>query len=259
MATSSREHPALPRLNLPLPIQIILIHLLAWVITFALTQSSLAAPSNWTWLVITQGLMAAALTYLLQLPAWWLMINLVFFPLAGLVQTFNLDSGWYLLGLVILLLTQFGALRSRVPLYLSSRQAKTALVQVLPDAKGLKLLDIGSGMGSLLAHLASARPDIKLDGIESAPLLWLVSRLRLNNKAKIHFADLWSHDLSGYDVVYAFLSPEPMARLWHKAKSEMKSGSLFISNTFEIPGILPDRVIELHDLNRGRLLIWRIS
>ena len=57
--------------------------------------------------------------------------------------------------------------------------------------------------------------------------------------------DLWATDLSRFDVVYAFLSPVPMPRLWEKVQKEMPPGSLFISNSFPVPGVTPDRVIEV--------------
>nr|MBP9655293.1 class I SAM-dependent methyltransferase [Rhodocyclaceae bacterium] len=57
--------------------------------------------------------------------------------------------------------------------------------------------------------------------------------------------DLWQADLGNYDVVYAFLSRAPMPRLWEKVQAEMKPGSLFISNSFPVPGATPDQVIEV--------------
>jgi hypothetical protein len=42
--------------------------------------------------------------------------------------------------------------------------------------------------------------------------------------------------LAGQDVVYAFLSPAPMKQLWAKAQAEMTPGSLFVSNSFPVPG-----------------------
>jgi hypothetical protein len=38
----------------------------------------------------------------------------------------------------------------------------------------------------------------------------------------------------------------------------MRPGSLFISNSFEVPGTSPAEVVELHDLSHARLLIWRL-
>lgn len=230
-------------------------HLCAWIVSVALAQF---IEPFWPGLLLIQGLTAGIISLLAGLPVWWRWINLLFFPLVGLAQHLAIAPEWYLLALALLLLTQFGALRSRVPLYLSSQRAKAELTRLLPSHSGLRLLDIGSGMGSLLAHLARARPDLKLSGIESAPLLWLLSRLRLGRHADIRYGDLWQADLSDYDAVYAFLSPEPMARLWDKVRREMKPGSLFISNSFAVPGIPPDAEIELDDLHRGRLLIWRM-
>jgi hypothetical protein len=51
--------------------------------------------------------------------------------------------------------------------------------------------------------------------------------------------------LGDYDVVYAFLSPAPMPRLWEKVQAEMQPGNLFISNSFPVPGATPDRIIEV--------------
>jgi hypothetical protein len=38
----------------------------------------------------------------------------------------------------------------------------------------------------------------------------------------------------------------------------MRPGTLFISNTFTVPGVAPDEVVELDDLTHARLLIWRM-
>jgi hypothetical protein len=38
----------------------------------------------------------------------------------------------------------------------------------------------------------------------------------------------------------------------------MRPGSLLVSNSFEIPGVPADEVIELHDWRASRLLLWRL-
>ena len=80
-----------------------------------------------------------------------------------------------------------------------------------------------------------------------APLTWLVGLLLGVGRPNIRWRwdDLWQADLGNYDVVYAFLSPAPMPRLWEKVQAEMKPGSLFISNSFPVPGATPDQVIEV--------------
>jgi hypothetical protein len=96
--------------------------------------------------------------------------------------------------------------------------------------------------------------------VETAPLVFLVSWFRclLRNNCRIRYRSLWTVDLSPYDVVYCFLSPVPMPELWKKATAEMKGKALLVSNTFEIPGVSPGRIIELKDWRESRLLIWEL-
>jgi hypothetical protein len=110
----------------------------------------------------------------------------------------------------------------------------------------------------VLAALRRARPDLLLSGIEHAWLPWLVGRLRLPKDVSWRCDDYRHISFADTDLLYAFLSPLPMADLWQKAQREMKPGSLFISNTFSVPGQVPDQIIELNDWKRGRLLLWRM-
>ena len=99
-------------------------------------------------------------------------------------------------------------------------------------------------------------------GIETAILPCWISKLRAllsRQDCQFEWESIWQHDLSGYDVVYAYLSPVPMPRLWEKARREMRPGSLFISNTFTVPSIEPDRCIRLDDFSSAVLYIWRMA
>jgi len=72
------------------------------------------------------------------------------------------------------------------------------------------------------------------------------------------WGDLWRTELSAYDVVYAFLSPVPMAALWEKAQREMRPGTLFISNSFAVPDVAAEQVIEVDDARQTRLFCYRL-
>jgi hypothetical protein len=50
-----------------------------------------------------------------------------------------------------------------------------------------------------------------------------------------------------------------MTALWQKAKVEMKSGSILVSNSFAIPDIEPDDVWELADARQTQLFIYVIK
>lgn len=102
-----------------------------------------------------------------------------------------------------------------------------ALWALLPRHAGFRFLDLGCGTGSLLTDFARARPDGSYHGIETAPFSFLLScwRARSASAVSVAWDDFWRADFAQYDVVYAYLSPQPMARLWQKAQREMQSGA----------------------------------
>ncbi len=209
---------------------------------------------------LAMGALAAVLSHRARFPRWWLPIQLLFVPALAAAFLLDLPSWLYLGGFLVLALVYWSTYRSQVPLYLSSRASWLALEDLLPQDRSFRFADIGAGVGGVLAHLAKVRPDGYFVGIENAPLPCLMAWLRLrgrSNCAMLH-GDFWKMNFSEYDVVHAYLSPVPMARLWEKACREMQPGSLLVSNTFEIPGLVPDRVIELGDFHRSRLLVWKI-
>ena len=108
--------------------------------------------------------------------------------------------------------------------------------------------------------LSRRRPESEFTGIEIAPLPWLVSRLRAalaGNRCRFVRGDYLLLDFGDYDVVFAYLSPAAMEALWHKARAEMKPGTLLLSYEFHIPGTTPDVVVEPED--GGRVLHgWRM-
>lgn len=208
---------------------------------------------------LAEGIAAATLGRLLGLPAWWVPINLLFVPLALLLSGQQLAPLWYLAGFVVLGLTFWSVLRTRVPLYPSSREACGALVHIIPPGR-IRVIDMGCGFGGVLARAAASRPDAQFTGLELAPLPALLALLRLRgmSNAAARHADFWKHDISDYDVVYAFLSPVAMVPLWHKARTQMKPGSLLVSNSFAVDGVRPDRVIALPGRDSRALYVWHM-
>lgn len=211
------------------------------------------------------GLMAAGLSYLARLARWWVVIQCLFVPALVLALTLKIQPIIFLLAFVIMLLVFWNTLNTQVPLYLSSGKVWQALENFLPQTRSgrrFAFVDIGSGLGGVLTHLAQVRPDGTYIGIESAPLpflwSWLHIRLGGYSHCRVQWGDLWRCDLSHYDVVFAYLSPAPMEQLWQKAKAEMKPGAVFISSTFSVPGELPLETVKVNDLHHSTLLVWRM-
>ena len=211
------------------------------------------------------GLLAAGLSYFAKMPGWWLAIQALFFPALAAALTLDILPAYYLAAFIALCLVYWNTFQTRVPLYLSSGKVWLALERILPphgSSGAFKFIDIGSGLGGVLAHLARARPDGAYYGVESAPLpyIWSWLRLRLggHRQCRVSWGNFWHCHLADYDVVFAYLSPAPMEQLWRKAKAEMRPGTVFVSSTFNVPGQIPAETVQVDDLHRSKLLIWRM-
>ena len=234
-----------------------------FVLILAFVLAQLTQLAFWQYPLVPaflQGVAAALIAYWQRAPRWWLLIHLGFAPLVVIVQNFAIAPGWFLAAFVLTLLVFWRTDQSRVPLYLSNRQTATALAALLPTAP-IKLIDLGCGDGGLLRQLAKARPDCCFVGIEHAPLPWLLAHLRTRRleNVSVRRGDFWQESLAGYDLVYAFLSPAPMPRLWQKARTEMVPGTLLISNSFAVPDIAPSRTVDVPDRRATRLYLYRID
>lgn len=213
----------------------------------------------WAGVALATGGSALLLATLTRQPWWWKAMHAAFAPLAWAVAQLQIDPGWFLLAAILLLLVYRGALSGQVPLYLSNRETAAALAGLLPAAPGIRVIDLGAGLGSMLRPLAAARPDAVFVGVENAPLTWLGGRLLClgRRNCALRWGSLWQTPLHDCDVVYAFLSPVPMAALWEKVKEEMKPGSLFVSNSFPVPEVEPTQVVEVGDSRATRLYCYR--
>ena len=246
-----------------LPIQAFIIQMPAFLLaltSFEALYAFFAYSPNIFVFGIVQGLFAALIARWRKMPFWLLVIQLLL-PVAMLVLlALQLSPIWYFSAFLALLMVFWGALFRRVPLYLSGVPAWDEVLGLIPEKEDvqLKMLDIGSGIGGPALYFARRRPDISVTGVEIAPFLWLISRIRkavtksparflLKNYEKIHFGE--------YDLLFAYLSPVVMDSLWEKAVTEMKPGSLFLSYEFEVAGVEPQIRIEV---GKKILYGWRI-
>ncbi len=226
-----------------------------------LVPAAVAADSDaMTWALL-QGIVAAALARAQGAEVWWLLIHALFVP--GLVWAlgFGLPPAYALAAFCLLASLYWGVSRTRVPLFLSSRAAAQAVADLLPQERSFSFLDLGCGLGGVLASLARARPAGRYYGVESAPLPFLLARLRaalMAQSCRVIWGDFRDLDLGRYDVVYAYLSPAAMGELWRKARREMRGGSLLISNSFAVPGVAPALTVATGAQADSRLLLWRM-
>lgn len=213
----------------------------------------------WSGLIV-QSVVAALVTKLLGLPVWWVWIGLCF-P-AAMVLALNAGDlpAWpFGLGFVLLYLVFSNTARERVPLYLTNRQTTGALLSLMQQRGARRFVDLGSGLGGVVRALDGEGRQAR--GVESAPMVWLASLVlsKLQGRGQVLRQDIWSADISDEDIVYAFLSPEPMPQLHEKARREMKPGSLLVSNSFAVPGVEASEIWELADRRKTRLYLYEMD
>jgi SAM-dependent methyltransferase len=209
---------------------------------------------------LASGLLAAGIAATFRMAPWWIPGHAVFPAAVLLTSRLSVDPLWFLGAFVLLLAVYGSTFRTQVPLYLSNARAIDAIAARLPGDRPFRFLDLGCGTGSVIAPLSRAFDRGEFVGVELAWIPCLIAKLRARlggNRHRTERTDLFTMDLSQFDVVYAFLSPVPMPELWRKARAEMRPGSLFVSNTFTVPGVPADETVHVGPGQRS-LHVWRM-
>ena len=262
---STRHDRPLKKSALSLPaVRALLIQGIALVVLYAtllLARNLTGFQASPFLAVLLQGVFAALLSRVIHLPGWWIIIQFLF-PLA-LLSTLSLDlpPSVFLLAFLLLLGFYWTTFRTRVPLYLSGQEIWKTVADLLPAKKGIRMVDIGSGLGGLLLDIEKKRPEISLLGVELAPMPWMISWLRARfAQSRVSFKRLDYNllDFSQFDVVFAYLSPAVMEAVWQKASTEMRPDTLLLSYEFSIPDVKPDIVVS-SERDGSIIYGWRMS
>jgi hypothetical protein len=247
--------------KLPPSVIALLLQLTAFAL-FILTAQILSLHLEPIYFSLLCGAYAAALSSMVGLARWWLMIQFAFSPALVLMLALDIPPVIFLIAFILMLVVYWSTFRTQVPLYLSSNKVWQALESKLPPTQPFTFIDLGSGIGGVLTHLAHTHPHGHFHGVEAAPLPFLWSWLRIkfgrHTQCTVTWGSLWDCDLSQYDIVFAYLSPVPMDALWRKAKQEMRPGCVFISNTFAVHDQPPQQTITVDDLHHSTLFFWKM-
>jgi hypothetical protein len=111
-----------------------------------------------------------------------------------------------------------------------------------------RFCDLGAGDGRLLVWVQAAT-GAACTGIEAAPLLALLARLRIalsGGGARIRFGDLYAADLSEFDAVYVWGTAYSVGTERFRAflQRSARPGTRLVSYHTPIPGLVPTAVDE---------------
>lgn len=243
-----------PKIVLALLLQLLAIGVLALLVK---GLSLVVSPPYPDWaLVLAQAVIAALLSW--WLPYWWRWIQL-FIPI-GLYAALLLEvSPLMALVLFVLLWLVFrNSVVNRVPLYLTNDITRQALKELVKDRSSVRFIDLGCGLGHNVVYMSKLANVQQSLGVETAwlPYWWAKAQAVLRG-GQVLRQDIDSVDLSQYELIYAFLSPEPMPKLWHKVQAEMQPDAIFVSNSFAVPGVIPDAIWQLADKRQTELFVYK--
>ena len=162
--------------------------------------------------------------------------------------------------LALLFLLLFYTLKNGISPMPTSKKVKRALIKILPDMKGKRIVDLGSGWGNLIFPLACKYKSCDLTGFENSVIpYWFSCLINHHENLKIQRADFYTLPLHDVDMVVCYLHPKAMERLGKKFEEELKPGTYVVSHLFAIPEWKPEKVIEVDDLHQSKVYLYRVD
>ncbi len=145
----------------------------------------------------------------------------------------------------------------------SNSKAKNALLASIPPLEVGKILELGAGFGTLALPLAKKFPDREVWAYEISlvPYLVLLLRKKILKLKNLRVRRKNFHKISFNDAALCvcYLFPKGMERLKNKFDKELGPGSVIVSNTFGLHAWKPENVIEVGDLMRSKIFVYRHS
>lgn len=114
------------------------------------------------------------------------------------------------------------------------------MLELAEPEPGEHLVDLGYGDGRVLI-MAAQRFGLVATGYDINPFWhwWVGARVRslgLGDRIRLHRSDLFDADLTGADIVFAFLSQPAHDRLCPKLKTELRPGARVVTYQRTLPG-----------------------
>ena len=170
----------------------------------------------------------------------------------GHMMSIPIQFFFWAVALVVMLSILVGVIRTGISPMPSSRLAVKQVVQLVTPTLPGPLYELGAAWGSLVFPLARAFPNRQIVAYElsTIPWLFLLLRVRISGLTNIEVVrrDFFRDELGKAAAVVCYLYPEGMVRLSTKLKSELTPGTVVVSNTFALPGWVPEQHAQLKDM-----------
>lgn len=178
-------------------------------------------------------------------------------------------SEWIII--VALLMTLIGtalslviwSLRNGISPMPTSFKVKKGILNLVPSEVKGTIYELGSGWGTLIFPLARKLLRNQVIGYETSPFPFWVSFLYLKmmnyTNVTLKRENFFSKDLSDAGLVVCYLYPGAMEKLRVKFESDLRFGTIVVSNAFAVPGWVPEKIVVVDDLYNTKIYLYRFE
>lgn len=168
-----------------------------------------------------------------------------------------------IIALLIVLSIVLRSWKNGIPPMPTSAPVQRKVVEELKRLSGpiTRVVEAGSGWGTLANQIARLFPDWRIVGIENSPIplaiSWLIAHLSSLRNINYIRGNLYDYAYEHADVVVCYLYPGAMTRLDPIFRERLVSGAVVISICFALPGWSPERVVTCWDMYRTKIYIYK--
>ncbi|MFH1822381.1 MAG: class I SAM-dependent methyltransferase [Patescibacteria group bacterium] len=136
--------------------------------------------------------------------------------------------------------------KTKVPYVVTPKKYIPIILENLKVKPETIIFDLGCGKGSFLFAASRLKPK-KLVGYELSPLHAWYARIKnklLGKKIEIYRKDFFTADISQADIIYLFLVPAMVEKIWKKIKKEAKVGTQVVILSDKLSGVECEKIIK---------------
>ena len=133
----------------------------------------------------------------------------------------------------------------KVPSIPTGKKIREAMITMAELTKNQNIYDLGCGFGGILFAAQKRAPKNTFTGFDVVdPVIWwcrfkaFICRRPINFQKK----DFFTENFTEADVIFCYLWPSIMDRIYTEIWPNLKPGTKLISHAFKLPGIKPVRI-----------------
>lgn len=138
---------------------------------------------------------------------------------------------------------------------------RTNIIELQMSLQPGVIYELGSGWGTLAFPLANKFTTHNVIAYETSkiPYFYCLLKSLVSKQTNLQFkrSDFYKESLEDASLVFCYLYPAAMQKLKIKFDKELPNGCFVVTNTFSIPGCQPIETLQINDLYKSKIFIYK--